>query len=145
MLLLLLLQVATAPPPPPPPLDARICAPVAPDKPRLVIDRDYVVVGQSPGSGKVYSGKLQVTRYGTDYQLVRTIDNVSVTGRGTPVACGPDKVQLLEVRYPTTPATEFQCIMTVNYDNYSVASCGPASNSGRRTTGLEAWYPQGEP
>ena len=144
MILSLLLQVATTAVPPPPPLQIReFCVPVRPELATFPVDEDYHVIGEQPHTGQLYSGTLKVKREGNHYQLVRVVAGKAVRGVGTPVACGPDGVHLLQVKYANRPP--FDCKMTVNYDNYSVASCGPGSLNGRGTTGLEAWYPNGAP
>ncbi|MGY3265520.1 hypothetical protein ACVWZN_001593 [Lysobacter sp. HA35] len=143
MILSLLLQVATAVVPPPPLPIRAFCVPVRPELATFPVDEDYYVIGERRRTGQVYSGRLKVKRVGNRYQLLRVVGGKTARGVATPVACGPDEVHLLQVKYSNAPA--FNCKMTVNYDNYSVASCGPGSRDGRGATGLEAWYPNGAP
>jgi hypothetical protein len=130
---------------PPPPVAQQFCVPSSPERAALIVDEDYVVIGQEPRTGRLYSGSLSVKRVGDNYRLVRKTARGSAHGSARPVLCGPDEVQLLEVRYETSPAQVFRCKLSFNYDNYSVASCGPDSRDGRRRVGLEAWYPHGAP
>ncbi|WP_295845006.1 hypothetical protein [uncultured Xanthomonas sp.] len=143
MILSLLMQMATGTPPMPPPAVRGFCTPIQPELAKFQVDEDYHVIGQQRRTGKLYSGTLRVQRVGSHYQLVRVVGGNSVRGVATPVACGPDEVHLLQIRYANEPA--FNCKMSVNYDNYSVASCGPGGRDGWAVTGLEAWYPNGAP
>jgi hypothetical protein len=118
-------------------------------EPDIPVDAAYTVIGQAPRTGALYAGRL-ATRFDTDhYVLTRTTGEATVAGEAWAVECGPDRVPLLQVRYATTPVeTRFLCTLGVNYDNYSLASCGPMSNGNHDDTGLEAWFPEaagGEP
>ncbi len=136
---ILLAQTTTLPPPPPPP---EICSRTYLKHAGGPVDESYTVIGKAPKSGKLYSGTLSVRFSQGRYVLTRKTPGSTVRGEAWDVRCGPDKVSLLQVRYKTKPfATSFLCTITVNYDNYSLASCESALNAGQTVTGLEAWFP----
>lgn len=140
--LLLLFQSATVQSPPAPLQVQQFCARTNSRYAPSPIDESYRVMGMAPKSGALYSGTLSVTFSKGRYVLVRKAGGTSVTGEAWAVSCGPDRVPLLQVRYDTKPvATRFFCNFSVNYDNYSLANCGPTSNTGQAVTGLEAWFP----
>jgi hypothetical protein len=140
--LLLLLQSATAQPPPPPPVAQQFCISTNAKFESAPVDEDYRVIGVAPKTGVVYSGTLSVKFSRGRYVLVRKAAGATITGEARAVLCGADKVPLLQVRYDTKPtATKFFYTLSVNYDNYSVASCGPNSNRSQTAVGLEAWFP----
>jgi hypothetical protein len=105
------------------------------------VDDSYIVLGMAPHTGALYSGTLTVKYSQGRYVLTRKASGSTVQGEAWVVLCGPDKAPLLQVSYDTRPLTKFLCKISVNYDNYSLANCGPASNSGQSVTGLEAWFP----
>ncbi len=140
--LFLLVQSAAQQPPSPPPRDHEFCVKTYSEHSPAPVDDSYIVIGTAPRSGKLYSGTLSSRFSQGRYVLIRKASGVKVTGEAWPVRCGPDKVPLLKVRYETKPAaTQFFCKITVNYDNYSLANCGPNSNADQSVTGLEAWFP----
>jgi len=140
MLALFLLAQSAVQPPPPHAME--ICPRTYREQTYAPVDESYTVIGKAPRSGKLYSGTLSVRFSHGRYMLIRKTSGVTVTGEAWDVSCGPDKVPLLQVRYETKPvATRFLCKLSVNYDNFSLANCGPASNTGQRITGLEAWFP----
>lgn len=146
--LLLLLHSGAQRPPAPPPQPQAFCTKTSREHWPAPVDQSYTVIGKEPRSGKLYAGALSARFSQGRYVLVRQTDGAAVQGEAWAVQCGPDKVPLLEVRYQTKPvATHFYCTMSVNYDNYSLASCGPTSNVSQLAVGLEAWYPApaGEP
>lgn len=140
--LLLLLHSAAQHPPAPPVQPQAFCARTSREHLPAPVDVLYTVIGKEPRSGRLYAGSLSSRFLQGRYVLVREADGAAVPGEAWAVLCGPDKVPLLEVRYETKPvATHFYCTMSVNYDNYSLASCGPTSNASQSAVGLEAWYP----
>jgi len=140
--LILLLQSAAQQPPAPPPRDQEFCTRTSREHEPAPVDESYTIIGKAPRSGKLYSGTLSLLFSQGRYVLIRKAGGATVPGEAWAVTCGPDKVPLLKVRYETRPvATQFFCKISVNYDNYSLANCGPNSNSDQSLIGLEAWYP----
>jgi hypothetical protein len=112
-------------------------------EPDIPVDAAYTVIGQAPRTGALYAGRLTTRFAGDHYVLARATGDATVAGEAWAVECGPDRVPLLQVRYATVPVeTQFTCKLDVDYDNYSVASCGPMGNGPHDATGLEAWFPE---
>jgi hypothetical protein len=129
----------------PPFQELGFCEPLTRDQVRFIVDQDYRVIGQKQGSGKLYSSKLKATRSGDGYLLEQRSANGIVHGIATPVACGPDHVQFLQVQYEVAPFPALYCNMMVTYDNDSTAICGPLVGRTKRDEILEAWYPDDAP
>jgi hypothetical protein len=141
MLTLALLLQAISAQPTVPPRPSEICPRTHQKLQGGPVDDSYIVIGKTPRTSVLYSGTLTVEYSQGRYLLTRKTSSSTVHGEAWAVLCGPDKVPLLQASYDTKPLTKFLCKIGVNYDNYSLANCGPASNFGQSVTGLEAWFP----
>lgn len=102
----------------------------------------YDIVGRESLTGAAYTGTLRVeTVEGKPYRLTRAVGGTTRTGEAWVEACGPDKFEVLRVRYaaPTRKAggatLDLSCFLRFDGDNYTRASC--TSFEGK---GLEAWF-----
>lgn len=94
----------------------------------------YDIVGRDGASGAAYTGTLRAeTVEGKPYRLTRVVNGTTVKGEAWVEACGPDKFEVLHVRYGAT--LELSCYLRFDGDNYTRASCTAFDGKG-----LEAWY-----
>lgn len=97
---------------------------------------EYQLIGKNGGTKKTYSGSLQIASTKSHYSLIRLTKGSVAKGEAWMESCGPDKFELLAVRYSVRgKPIEFHCYLRFDGDNYTRASC--SSFDGKS---LEAWY-----
>ena len=96
----------------------------------------YDIVGQHPLGGRPYNGALRLEMGENAYIVTRTIGRRKLQGTAWLEVCGPDKYQLLRVRWNASPQSiEYVCFLRGDGDNDIRATCNTVHGRG-----LEAWF-----
>tara|TARA_R110002167_G_scaffold73942_31_gene207383 strand:+ start:5181 stop:5615 length:435 start_codon:yes stop_codon:yes gene_type:complete len=85
---------------------------------------NYLIVGSSQNSGRAYTGWVRFTgdERATSLDVSGKKEDLAFQGTAQYVACGPDKIEQLEVKLNSSETT-YYCKVHANYTNLHRLSC----------------------
>jgi hypothetical protein len=99
----------------------------------------YLIVGNSQSSERPYTGwvKLNGDERATSLDVLGKIDDLAFQGTAQYVACGPDKIEQLQVKLFSSNTT-YYCKVHVNYSNLHRLIC--ADDLFSHASEMALWY-----